>query len=254
MEIEGGDDGYVLCDMGSGLRAFGQRLAEAGGLGRPNIFHIFMSHLHWDHIMGFPLFAPAYVPGNRILIYGCHDVLESALRRQHSAPSFPVQFDQLPSSIEFVTLDPEDVHDLAGFEVSILRQEHSGDSFSYRFERGGKSVVYSTDAEHKLEDPAATQAVVEFYREADLVIFDAMYSLADASSVKEDWGHSSNVVGVDLCHRAAVKHYCLFHHEPLQSDEAIHAIWRETIRYEELGREDHALKVSSAWDGMEIRL
>lgn len=253
VEIEGGES-YVLCDMGSGLRAFGQRLAERGMLDKPITFHVFMSHVHWDHIMGFPLFAPAYIPGNRIVIYGCHDVLEEALRRQHAVPSFPVDFDELPADIEFVRLEPGAKQSLAGLTVSTLRQDHSGDSFSYRFEKAGKSVVYSTDAEHRLEDPAATDAVVAFYRDADLVIFDAMYSLADATSVKEDWGHSSNVVGVDLCHRAKVKHYCLFHHEPLQDDEGIDRIWRETIRYEELVRDGHALTVHCAWDGMEIRL
>lgn len=254
VEVEGGEDGYVLCDMGSGLRAFGQRLTERGGLARPNTFHIFMSHVHWDHIMGFPLFAPAYVPGNRIRIYGCHDILESALRRQHSEPCFPVPFDQLGSDIEFIRLDPNAVHEVAGLRISILRQDHSGDSFSYRFERDGVSAVYSTDAEHRLQEASQTDRVVEFYRDADLVIFDSMYSLADASSVKEDWGHSSNVVGVDLCHLARVKQLCLFHHEPLQDDEAIHRVWRETVRYEELMRQDHALVVSSAWDGMEIPL
>lgn len=254
VELEGSDDGYVLFDMGSGLRAFGQRLAERGGLAKQNTFHFFMSHLHWDHIMGFCLFAPAYVPGNRILVHGCHDVLEEALRRQHAAPSFPVDFNLLPSDIQFVRLDESVAHDIAGYRVSVLRQDHSGDSFSYRLERDGRSLVYSTDAEHRLEDPAETQRVVDFYRDADLVIFDSMYSLAEATSVKEDWGHSSNIVGVDLCHQAHVKQLCLFHHEPLLDDEAINQVWRETVRYEELMREGHALEVSSAYDGMEIRL
>jgi phosphoribosyl 1,2-cyclic phosphodiesterase len=254
VELEGNDGDYVLCDMGSGLRAFGQKLAEGGGLSRPNTFHFFMSHLHWDHIMGFPLFAPAYVPGNRIFVYGCHDVLEHALRRQHSEPSFPVDFDLLPSEINFVKVDPDVTHEIAGYSISILRQDHSGDSFSFRFERDGTSVVYSTDAEHRLENADETQRVVDFYRGSDLVIFDSMYSLADATSVKADWGHSSNIVGVDLCHQAQVRHLCLFHHEPLQSDEAIYQVWRETIRYEELMREEHALEISSAFDGMEIVL
>ena len=165
-----------------------------------------------------------------------------------------MDFDLLPSEINFVKVDPDVTHDIADYSISILRQDHSGDSFSFRFEKNGTSVVYSTDAEHRLENAADTQRVVDFYRQADLVIFDSMYSLADATSVKADWGHSSNIVGVDLCHQAQVKHLCLFHHEPLQSDEAIHQVWRETIRYEELMREEHALEISSAYDGMEIRL
>ena len=64
----------------------------------------------------------------------------------------------------------------------------------------------------------------------------------------------ANVIGVDLCHRARARQLCLFHHEPLLDDDALDGIWRETIRYEELVREDHALEISSAWDGLEVAL
>ena len=77
---------------------------------------------------------------------------------------------------------------------------------------------------------------------------------ADAISVKEDWGHSSNIVGVDLCHRAKVRRYCMFHHEPIYDDEMIFKVLQETIRYEEITRETSPLKVSSAYDGLVIDL
>ena len=64
VEIETGGDEYFVCDMGSGLRPFGQAARRAAPA-RAQTFHVFMSHLHWDHIMGFPFFAPAYIPGNR---------------------------------------------------------------------------------------------------------------------------------------------------------------------------------------------
>jgi len=69
---------------------------------------------------------------------------------------------------------------------------------------------------------------------------------------KEDWGHSSNVVGVDLCLRAHVKHYCMFHHEPAHGDEAIHTILGETRRYAEIAGDGRALQVSAAYDGLVI--
>ena len=71
---------------------------------------------------------------------------------------------------------------------------------------------------------------MEFFRDADLVIFDAMYSLAEAVSVKADWGHSSNVVGVELCQMANARQLALFHHEPANGDDAIERILRETRR------------------------
>jgi phosphoribosyl 1,2-cyclic phosphodiesterase len=252
VQIDVGGPEHVLCDLGSGARELG---LAAMGSRRPDVaqvFHVFLSHLHWDHIQGFPFFVPAYVPGNRIRIYGCHDSLEAGLRRQHGAPSFPVDFAQLPSTIEFVSLAPGRAYEVAGLRVTAKRQSHSGDSYAYRFERDGKAVVYSTDSEHKLDDPATAQGFADFFRDADLVIFDAMYSLADAFSIKEDWGHSSNVVGVELCQMAGVRHLCLFHHEPAHDDEKLTAIWRETERLEELTRGERPLRITAAYDGLEL--
>ncbi len=86
------------------------------------------------------------------------------------------------------------------------------------------------------------------------VIFDAMYSLADTFSVKEDWGHSSNIVGVELCQAARVRRLVMFHHEPAYDDAQIAQVLRETRRFEEITRDDHALEVLSAWDGLELEL
>jgi phosphoribosyl 1,2-cyclic phosphodiesterase len=254
VEIETGGGEYVLCDLGSGARLFGISVLARHGPARPNTFHVFMSHLHWDHILGFPFFTPAYIPGNRIRIYGGHADLDEAFRRQHGAPSFPVEFGQLGASIEFVRLETGRSYEIAGLRVILKRQRHSGDSYGYRFERAGRSVVYSTDSEHKLDAPEETRAFVEFFRGADLVIFDAQYSLAEAVSVKEDWGHSSNIVGVELAQMAGVRHLCLFHHEPVLEDEQIAAVLRETRRLEEITRGEHPVAISAAYDGMEIAL
>jgi phosphoribosyl 1,2-cyclic phosphodiesterase len=254
VQIDAGGGDYVLCDLGSGARVFGNHVLATDGPAKKNTYHVFMSHLHWDHIMGFPFFTPAYLPGNRIRIYGCHVELEQAFRRQHAAPSFPVEFDQLGADIEFVVLQPGQPCEVGALTVRTMLQQHSGDSYGYRFEHGGKSVVYTTDSEHRPEDFAQSQAFVAFFHRADLVIFDAMYSLADAVSVKADWGHSSNIVGVELCQAAEVKRLCLFHHEPVYSDERILAVWRDTQRLEELTRVGAPLEVHAAYDGMEIRL
>lgn len=246
-------DEYFVCDMGSGARPFGAHVL-ARQSGRRATVNILMSHMHWDHIMGFPFFGPAYVPGNRIRIYGCHDALEQALRQQQAPPCFPVPFDQLAARIEFVRLRPGESHDIAGVRVTPARQFHSGDSYGYRIESGGKSFVYTTDSEHKLQDKRETERITTFFRNADLVVFDAMYSLAEAVSVKADWGHSSNVVGVELCQMARARKLALFHHEPANDDRAIQRILQETRRLEELTREAHRVEVLAAYDGLEIEL
>lgn len=254
VQIETHSSHYVLCDLGSGARPFGQAAMARHGFASPQTYHIFMSHLHWDHIMGLPFFTPAYIPGNRLRIYGGHSELEAALRRQMEPPSFPVPFSYFKADIEFFHLVPGSRHEINGMTVTALRQRHGGDSYGYRFEQDGRTVVYSTDSEHTLADPADTKRFVEFFGGADLVIFDGMYSLADAISVKADWGHSSNVVGVELCQLAGVEHLCLFHHEPAYDDATIARVLDDTRRLEEITRAGHALRISAAYDGLEIEL
>jgi phosphoribosyl 1,2-cyclic phosphodiesterase len=253
VEIIGGDH-YIVCDMGSGLRCLGQQIMRKHGPAQPQIYNFFMSHVHWDHIMGFPFFPPAYIPGNTIRIHGGHSlaVLEEAFRRQQSDPCFPVQWEQLRSNISFIHLDTERWHDIDGLRVKAKLQPHPGDSYGYRFEQNGKAMVYSTDGEHKLQSETETQRMVDFYSGADLVVFDAMYSLNEMIDAKRDWGHSSNVIGVDLCLRARVKHYCMFHHEPAYGDETLHHVLGETRRYAEIAGDDYALQVSTAYDGLVI--
>lgn len=242
---------HVILDMGSGLRPLGGAKLARYGAARPQTYHVFMSHLHWDHIMGFPFFTPAYIPGNRIIIYGCHADMEMAFRRQQEPISFPVGFDQLAATIEFHHMEPGVPLELNGLCVTAKLQLHAGDSYGYRLEHGGRTMIYSTDSEHKLENAAERVAFVDFFHDADLVIFDAMYSLADSISVKADWGHSSNVVGVELCQLAGVHQLCLFHHEPIYDDVQIARVLAETRRYAEITGEAPLLIVS-AYDGMEI--
>ena len=254
VEIESGDS-FFVCDMGSGLREFGLNAMERCAGGHARVYNFFQSHLHWDHIMGFPFFMPAFDPGAKIRIHSAHPDAEQALRRQQEEISFPVPFDWLRASIEFVPMTPGEPIQVDGLTVVAEKQQHSHDSYGYRFtDVDGRTVVFSTDSEHKADNMKDEAAFIEFFRGADLVVCDTMYSLADSVSMKEDWGHSSNVVAIDLCHHAGARRLALFHHEPTYDDEAIQRMHQESIRYEELTREDSTLEVLCAYDGLEIRL
>jgi len=255
VEIVGNGPEHLICDMGSGARPLGQAKIARFGVPNPQTYHIFISHLHWDHLMGFPFFAPMYIPGNRIIIHGCHAQLEEAIRLQMRAPCFPVDYSQAGASIEFDQMTPDKPHFIAGINVTPTLQLHAGDSYGYRFDSVDKSVIYSTDSEHKLDQPEEMQRTVRFFAKADLVIFDAMYSLAEAVSVKADWGHSSNMVAVEICQAAGVKRLALFHHEPIHDDKQLSRLLAETRRLEEITRGDQpALDVLSAYDGLIVDL
>jgi len=252
IEIRDGEN-FVLCDAGTGLRDFGNEYLRSYGTGSPGDFHIFMTHFHWDHIQGFPFFVPAYVKGNRITFYGCHEELKKALTLQQDTPFFPVRLKDLPAEIRFISLDADERYDIEGFEVLAKAQSHPGLSYGYRFEREGRSVVYSTDAEHKFaSDEEEAFPFIRFFNHADLLIFDAQYPFLDAVTTKEDWGHSNSFHGVELAVKARVRHLCLFHNDPGTSDKDLDKFLRVAEELVPLVKEGGRLKVSIAWDGRVI--
>ena len=255
LEIEGADDSFFILDMGSGLREMGNDAFRRVAAGRSRTYNFFMSHLHWDHIMGFPFFGPAFDPGAKIVIHSGHADAEQALRRQQEEISFPVAFDWLRADISFVTLAPGQLHHVDGIDVELMPQDHSHVSYAWKFRRDGKTMVFSTDAEHRMEDVDDKQAFEAFFDKADLVICDTMYSLAESITLKADWGHSSNVMAVNLCHGAGARKLVLFHHEPTSSDADIDRLFEETVRYEALTRRDGpSLEIVCSYDSLELEV
>lgn len=254
VEIESEEE-YVLCDAGTGLRDFGNHIvhsAHGRKVKKPNTFNIFMSHLHWDHIQGFPFFTPAYIPGNTVTIYGGHDTLERAYVRQQEPISFPVPLRAMRADIRFQVLEQGKEYRVGDLKVEMIRQNHPGDSYGYKFSRDGRTIIYSTDNEHKEEAYREDYPFLDFFRDADVLIFDAQYDLIDAIHVKENWGHSSNIIAVELSVKAGVKHLCLYHNEPTMDDEQLDKFLDDTRRYLVMYAEGHPLNISLAYDGLVI--
>lgn len=263
VEIKRRGSNFVLLDCGSGLRDFGQHLLHSGQLQEGAHFDIFMSHLHWDHLQGFPFFVPAFLPGNTITIHSCHPEAETAFRDQMQPPVFPVPFDLLKADIRFELHEPDKPFSAAGFEISMIEQRHPGKAYGYRFAADDKTIVYSTDSEHKEDSYRDDYPFLGFFDSADLLIFDAMYSLADATFSKADWGHSSNITAVELAARSHVKRLALFHQEPTSSDEDLDTFLFNTRRYsnvfnhearDKIGPQQFPHEIVLAYDGLEIEV
>jgi ribonuclease BN (tRNA processing enzyme) len=131
--------------------------------------------------------------------------------------------------------------------VSAIEANHPGGSLAYRVDFKGRSVVYATDTEHGTERDLQLE---EFSRGADLLIYDAMYTedeyLGRTGSPKVGWGHSTWQHGVKLAEAAKVGSLCLFHHEPIRTDDALDALLR-TVRKQRKA-------TIAAREGMTIRL
>jgi phosphoribosyl 1,2-cyclic phosphodiesterase len=215
---EGGEGGplFVL-DMGSGLRALGNDLMKRGWGRGGRSARIFLSHYHWDHIQGFPFFKPAYIPGNRLDIHSRHAHLRSRLQRQQRAPFFPpASWECMRAELAFHQMGP-DAQVLDGVHVTSMELDHPSKSYAYRFEKDGKVFVYASDGAYQSLDDVALNPFVEFFREADLLVFDAQFSLTE-SFEKSSWGHSSAIIGLELASQARVKRMALFHHDPDADD------------------------------------
>ncbi len=254
---------HIICDCGSGLRDLGMHLAKTGRAQAPSTYHIFITHLHWDHIQGFPFFAPAFIPGNQIIIHSYHEAVEDAFRKQMEPPCFPVPFDLTAAEIHFDIQPPLTPYVIDGFQITTIEQIHPGISYGYRFEKDGKSIVFSTDSEHKKEAYDEHYPFLKFIEDTDLLIFDAQYSMAEATFSKADWGHSSNVMGVELATRGRVKRLAICHHEPTSTDQGLDDFLHNTLLYQEIYHDEVRQtlpgplmpeKILLAYDGLEIEV
>ncbi len=262
------DTGHLFVfDCGSGARELGQHLLENAWMdqGKAGLSgYIMLSHTHWDHIQGFPFFAPVFQPGNQFNILGwsnCSQTLASILAGQMEKIYFPVSLDSLPSELNFYSLQFNGAV-LDGAKLTGRRLNHPLPSTAYRLELGGKTLVYATDHEPRnlpdlkphtlLGDDVIDPKLVELAWGADVLIHDAQYSLPELAQ-KVGWGHNSGEVAVDTAIKAGVKHLILFHHDPAHDDQAIDTILQAACwRAEALGHKE--LIITAASDGMALDL
>jgi phosphoribosyl 1,2-cyclic phosphodiesterase len=248
-----GNNTDIILDAGSGIRQLGIQLMRGPcGKGQGTV-HLLMSHTHWDHIMGFPFFTPAYVPGNKIIVYARHSRIKERFQDQHHPDHFPVSLETMSADVQFVQLDEKPEVDIGEFKVSTAALRHPGGSFCYKIEKDARVFVYATDAEYKNLSKTTLEKYVSFYADSEALVFDAQFTLEDAMQ-KEGWGHSSSMVGVDIALRANIKSLILFHHEPSYSDQQLEEIYSKTLRYYEIMKGDRTLEIIMAREGLEMEI
>ena len=212
----------LIFDGGTGLRLLGKKLAKEA----PLTAHMFFSHVHWDHIQGFPFFEPAFVKGNVFHLYGGNNVsrtLEETLDGQMDHPNFPVHLGVMGATMTFTDL-PEgqavEIDDGVGGKVRVTnaRGNHPQGVFAFRVEHGGKAVVYATDTEHY--EGRIDEKLAALSKDAAVLIYDSQYTPEEYSS-KKGWGHSTYEEGAKLAKLAGAKKLVLYHHDPMQNDAAV---------------------------------
>jgi phosphoribosyl 1,2-cyclic phosphodiesterase len=222
-----GDAGVplIVLDAGTGLRALGDQLVARG---KPVKVELLLSHFHWDHIQGFPFFAPAYAPGNEIAVRapercaGPTSDVRAAFATQMRAPHFPVSLDAMRAKLSFHAVAAGAELDLGAAHVRAAAARHPNGCLAYRVTLDGRSVVYATDTEHD-GGGALDPELLELSRGADVLIYDAQYTEAEYAT-RRGWGHSTAAAGARLAAAAGVSQLVLFHHDPSHDDRHIAAI------------------------------
>jgi CheY-like chemotaxis protein len=262
VELRSADGTLIVLDCGTGAHGLGHRLMTGG---EPRCDgHLMITHTHWDHIQGFPFFAPLFAPGNTWDIYAPGAIgqqLERALAGQMEYQYFPVTLAQLGATTRYHDL-AEGCFTVGGVRVVTQYLNHPALALGYRLEAGGVAVVYSVDHEPHAPDPAARRTDgpplhhedrrhVEFLAGADLVIHDAQYTLEEYPQ-KKGWGHTPAEWAVDYAVAAGAQRLALFHHDPLRSDEALDRLVEICRR--RAGAAGSGLQVFAAAEGEEVSL
>jgi phosphoribosyl 1,2-cyclic phosphodiesterase len=262
LEVRFGDTVFI-CDAGSGVRQLGKDLLTRDPL--PNDLHLFITHTHWDHIQGFPFFAPAHLKNFRIYLYGTGTDDTSRYRLisgQMTSSYFPVDFGDLKAEV-IADMIQDGRKEIAGVQVTCFPTNHPGGCYGYRFDKDNVSVAYVTDNELPIQ-PGDTfpdlenkgglrkmpEDMLEKIKGVDLLVADSQYDETQYAE-KVGWGHSSCFSTTDLGIQAGAKALALFHHDPESTDEEIdEKVAACRRRVEHFGSE---MTVFAAREGVELK-
>lgn len=229
VEVRGGQ-GEIIIDGGSGIRELGVRLM-ATPLGRgQGEAHIFMTHFHWDHLIGLPFFIPMFIPGNKIHFYAVQSELEAIIKILFTRPMFPVEFSELGAEVHFHQLVPRTRMTVRGFDITPYELDHPDPCWGFRIEKDGSAYAHCVDTECTRLTREELGPDLPLYQNADLMLFDAQYTLAEVVD-KGNWGHAVASFGLDLALRENIKKVWFVHHDPYANDEKIGEASAQALAY-----------------------
>jgi phosphoribosyl 1,2-cyclic phosphodiesterase len=225
LEIRGAGNEIAIFDAGTGIRNLGEAVLRQSP-GRGLKLHVFLTHYHWDHIQGLPLFAPLYQAENEITFYASERLgsLQQHLRGQMSAPYFPVPFDDIPARVHFAEMDTKSIP-VGDLRVSGFPMNHPQGASGFRIESPAGVVVYASDVEpgHVELDRVVREAAAG----ADTLVYDTQFT-PEEYLTHRGWGHSHWREAAAVARDAQVKELILFHHDPSHDDDMVTHMQNQT--------------------------
>ena len=243
----------LIFDAGSGIRLLGTDLVEKG----PNSIHIFLTHFHWDHIQGFPFFAPLYDGEDTIHVVGPKQReidVQNLFAGQMGPIYFPVPFSVVAAETRFEHLNAG-TYEIGDAVLEVMKVKHPSFVLGYRIRVAGRTICFIPDNElegtgYEVGEGWA-QRIRDFVGDADLLIHDAMYT-EEEYRARAGWGHSTYEQAVRLAEEGGAKRLLLFHHDPTRTDDELDVIVSR-LRDDALAR-GSSLDIEAATEGVDIRL
>jgi len=253
VEVRLDDGSLVIIDAGSGIHALGRALLRDPALTE---FHLLLTHAHWDHLTGFPFFAPAYFDRYRIHVRGGPEAQLSLLKyleHQLEPPYFPVGFGALKARFDFIS-GADSMVKIGDATIVPIPLSHPNGGYGFAFHEPGKSFVFLTDNEPDFPHPGGLREedYVEATRGVDLLIHDAQYNDDEYARSTRGWGHSTYSRAALIAAAAGVQRFVTFHHDPDHDDREIDRSVRHCRR---LMRERRArVWCAGGAEGMVVRI
>jgi phosphoribosyl 1,2-cyclic phosphodiesterase len=250
LEVRLSDNTLLVVDAGSGIRKLGRKLLKEEGLSE---IYLFLTHAHWDHLMGFPFFRPAYSSKYKLRVRGgarAKRSLARYLKQQMQAPFFPIPFDEMKAKFDFTLVAPERIR-VGPAEIIPIRLNHPNGGYGLKVIEEDRAFVFLTDNELDYEHKGGmtTDEYTDLCRGAALLIHDAQYTGEEYKATK-GWGHTTFSSATELGIQARVKRLGLFHHDPEHTDDDVD---RFVISCQEQIRQAHSnIECFGVKEGMEI--